>query len=46
MRLSSTISFYLGRQFLAWVGKTTEAGFVEMNEALKARVEARVTAGA
>ena len=30
---------------LAWVGKSTEAGFIQMNEALKARVEARVSAG-
>lgn len=28
---------------LAWVGKGTEAGFIAMNEALKARVEARAT---
>lgn len=25
---------------LAWVGKSTEAGFKQMNEALKTRVEA------
>lgn len=29
---------------LAWVGNATEAGFYAMNEALKARAEARVTA--
>lgn len=29
---------------LAWIGNSTQAGFVAMNEALKARVEARATA--